>query len=71
MDNMAAPPTTPQSAHLASLKTLNKRKDLSAESAPPVEFPVDPVSRVGGDKTSSNSPLMTMKPSNRLKLSFA
>lgn len=58
-------------AYLASLKTLNRRNDLKAESAPPDEFPVAPVKMAGGERNNSNSPLITMKPSNRLKLSFA
>lgn len=57
--------------YLASLNTLKRRKDRSADSAPPDVLPVAPVRMAGGERINSNRPLMTMKPSKRLKLSFA
>lgn len=57
--------------HLASLKTRNSRNDLNAEMAPPALSPEAPVKMAGGEIINSSKPLMTMKPSNRLKLSRA
>lgn len=57
--------------YLASLKTLNRRNDLKAEMAPPPVSPEAPVKTAGGEMINSSRPLITMKPSKRLKLSRA